>query len=97
AVSRDLSHRDNCVIAVVGDGAMSAGMIYEALNNVGGMHTRLIVILNDNDMSIAPPVGALSHYLSRTVSSKGYRKLRNLGKRVVRKIGLEGWTKRAEH
>jgi 1-deoxy-D-xylulose-5-phosphate synthase len=76
AVARDLKHDNNKVIAVVGDGAMSAGMVYEALNNVGGMHTRLIVILNDNDMSIAPPVGALSHYLSRTVSSKGYRKLR---------------------
>ena len=97
AVSRDLQRAANKVIAVVGDGAMSAGMIYEALNNVGGMHTRLIVILNDNDMSIAPPVGAMSHYLSRTVSSKGYRKLRDLGKRVVRKIGLETWTKKAEH
>ncbi|HEX5007823.1 MAG TPA: 1-deoxy-D-xylulose-5-phosphate synthase [Hyphomonadaceae bacterium] len=97
AVARDLSDKDNRVIAVVGDGAMSAGMIYEALNNVGGMHTRLIVILNDNDMSIAPPVGAMSHYLSRTVSSKGYRKLRNLSKRVVRKIGLATWAKKAEH
>ncbi|HEY7797536.1 MAG TPA: 1-deoxy-D-xylulose-5-phosphate synthase [Hyphomonadaceae bacterium] len=97
AVARDLQHNDNRVIAVVGDGAMSAGMIYEALNNVGGMHTRLIVILNDNDMSIAPPVGAMSHYLSRTVSSKGYRKLRNLSKRVVRKIGLQTWAKKAEH
>jgi 1-deoxy-D-xylulose-5-phosphate synthase len=97
AVARDLKHDNNKVVVVVGDGAMSAGMIYEALNNVGGMHTRMIVILNDNDMSIAPPVGAMSHYLSRTVSSKGYRKLRNLGKRVVRKIGLETWTKKAEH
>jgi 1-deoxy-D-xylulose-5-phosphate synthase len=97
AVARDLQQGDNRVIAVVGDGAMSAGMIYEALNNVGGMHTRLIVILNDNDMSIAPPVGAMSHYLSRTVSSKGYRKLRNLSKRVVRKIGLQTWAKKAEH
>jgi 1-deoxy-D-xylulose-5-phosphate synthase len=97
AVGRDLSDKKNSVIAVVGDGAMSAGMIYEALNNVGGMHTRLIVILNDNDMSIAPPVGAMSHYLSRTVSSRGYRKLRNLSKRVVRKIGLQTWAKKAEH
>lgn len=97
AVSRDLQGEKNSVIAVVGDGAMSAGMIYEAMNNVGGMHTRMIVILNDNDMSIAPPVGAMSHYLSRTVSSRGYRKVRNLAKRLVRKIGLEGWTKRAEH
>ena len=85
------------MIAVVGDGAMSAGMIYEAINNVGGMRTRMIIILNDNDMSIAPPVGAMSHYLSRTVSSRGYRKVRSLAKRVVRKIGLEGWTKKAEH
>jgi 1-deoxy-D-xylulose-5-phosphate synthase len=97
AVARDLGQKDNRVIAVVGDGAMSAGMIYEALNNIGGMHTRLVVILNDNDMSIAPPVGAMSHYLSRTVSSKGYRKLRNLSKRVVRKIGLATWTRKAEH
>jgi 1-deoxy-D-xylulose-5-phosphate synthase len=97
AVARDLEQKDTKVIAVVGDGAMSAGMIYEAMNNVGGMHTRLIVILNDNDMSIAPPVGAMSHYLSRTVSSRGYRKLRNLGKRVVRKIGLQTWAKKAEH
>jgi 1-deoxy-D-xylulose-5-phosphate synthase len=97
AVARDLKKDDNRVVAVVGDGAMSAGMIYEAMNNAGGLHTRLIVILNDNDMSIAPPVGAMSHYLSRTVSSKGYRRLRDLGKRVVRKIGLEGWTKKAEH
>ncbi|MDP3495512.1 MAG: 1-deoxy-D-xylulose-5-phosphate synthase [Hyphomonadaceae bacterium] len=97
AVSRDLQGEKNCVIAVVGDGAMSAGMIYEAMNNVGGMHTRMIIILNDNDMSIAPPVGAMSHYLSRTVSSKGYRKVRSLAKRFVRKLGLEGLTKRAEH
>ncbi len=82
---------------MVGDGAISAGMIYEAMNNVGGMHTRLIVILNDNDMSIAPPVGAMSHYLSRTVSSKGYRQVRNLGKRVARKIGLDELGRKAEH
>ncbi len=97
AVARDLAGDDNRVIAVVGDGAMTAGMIYEALNNVGALHTRMVIILNDNDMSIAPPVGALSHYLSRTVSSKGYRQVRNLARRVVRKIGLEGVTKRAEH
>lgn len=97
AIARDLAGRDNRVIAVVGDGAMSAGMIYEAMNNAGGMNTRLIVILNDNDMSIAPPVGALSHYLSRTVSSKGYRSLRKAAKSVVRAIGLEGPAKKAEH
>ena len=97
AVSRDITKGDNRVIAVVGDGAMTAGMIYEALNNIGGMHTRMIVILNDNDMSIAPPVGALSHYLSRTVSSKGYRRFRNFGRRLAKGIGLERFTKKAEH
>jgi 1-deoxy-D-xylulose-5-phosphate synthase len=97
AVARDLQGADNRVIAVVGDGAMSAGMVYEAMNNAGAMHAPLIVILNDNDMSIAPPVGAMSHYLSRTVSSKGYRQVRNLAKRVTRKIGIEGLVKKAEH
>jgi 1-deoxy-D-xylulose-5-phosphate synthase len=97
AVSRDLQGGDNRVIAVVGDGAMSAGMIYEAMNNAGGMNTRMVVILNDNDMSIAPPVGAMSHYLSRTVSSKGYRVLRKAAKKVVKAIGLEAPAKKAEH
>ena len=97
AVARDLQGKSNRVIAVVGDGAMSAGMIYEAMNNAGGMHTRMVVILNDNDMSIAPPVGAMSHYLSRTVSSKGYRSLRKAAKTVVRAIGLEKPAKKAEH
>src|SRR6202165_5857348 len=60
AVARDLAGKSNNVIAVIGDGAMSAGMAYEAMNNAGAMNSRLIVILNDNDMSIAPPVGALS-------------------------------------
>src|SRR5262249_7489463 len=63
AVARDLGGKSNNVIAVIGDGAMSAGMAYEAMNNAGAMNSRLIVILNDNDMSIAPPVGALSGYL----------------------------------
>ncbi|MBI1339206.1 1-deoxy-D-xylulose-5-phosphate synthase [bacterium] len=97
AVARDLTGSDNKVICVVGDGAMSAGMIYEAMNNVGGMNSRLIVILNDNDMSIAPPVGAMSHYLSRTVSSKGYRRLRKAAKSVARTIGLEHPAKKVEH
>ena len=97
AVSRNITKGDNRVVAVVGDGAMTAGMIYEALNNIGGMHTRMIVILNDNDMSIAPPVGALSHYLSRTVSSKGYRRFRNFGRRLAKGIGLERFTKKVEH
>src|SRR5271155_3087395 len=65
AVARDLMGGDNNVIAVIGDGSMSAGMAYEAMNNAGASKSRLIVILNDNDMSIAPPVGAMSAYLSR--------------------------------
>ncbi len=73
AVGRDLQGRKNNVIAVIGDGAMSAGMAYEAMNNAGSMDSRLIVILNDNDMSIAPPVGAMSAYLSRLLSSKPYQ------------------------
>ena len=68
AVARDLEGKKNNVISVIGDGAMSAGMAYEAMNNAGSMNSRLIVILNDNDMSIAPPVGALSAYLARRVS-----------------------------
>ncbi len=67
AVARTLSGGDNSVIAVIGDGSMSAGMAYEAMNNAGASHSRLIVILNDNDMSIAPPVGAMSAYLARLV------------------------------
>ena len=72
AVARDLSGGRNCVIAVIGDGAMSAGMAYEALNNAGHLHSRMIVILNDNDMSIAPPTGAMSAYLARLVSGQTY-------------------------
>ena len=78
AVGRDLKGGVNHVVAVIGDGAMSAGMAYEALNNAGAMHTRLVVILNDNDMSIAPPVGAMSDYLSRLLSSKSYHSIRHL-------------------
>src|SRR5579872_467425 len=78
AVARDLSGGTNNVIAVIGDGAMSAGMAYEAMNNAGAMNSRLIVILNDNDMSIAPPVGAMSAYLSRLYSGRGYHRLRKL-------------------
>jgi 1-deoxy-D-xylulose-5-phosphate synthase len=83
AVARDLKGDSNHVIAVIGDGAMSAGMAYEAMNNAGANKNRLIVILNDNDMSIAPPVGAMSAYLARLVSSRSYRGLRNLGKKVA--------------
>ena len=71
AVARDLDGKKNNVIAVIGDGAMSAGMAYEAMNNAGAINARLIVVLNDNDMSIAPPVGALSAYLARRVSGRG--------------------------
>jgi 1-deoxy-D-xylulose-5-phosphate synthase len=82
AVARDLAGGKNNVIAVIGDGAMSAGMAYEAMNNAGAMNSRLIVILNDNDMSIAPPVGAMSAYLSRLYSGKTYRTLREAAKQI---------------
>src|SRR5450756_2201757 len=82
AVARDLAGGKNNVIAVIGDGAMSAGMAYEAMNNAGAMNSRLIVILNDNDMSIAPPVGAMSAYLSRLYSGKTYRSLREAAKQL---------------
>jgi 1-deoxy-D-xylulose-5-phosphate synthase len=82
AVARDLSGGTNNVIAVIGDGSMSAGMAYEAMNNAGAMNSRLIVILNDNDMSIAPPVGAMSAYLSRLYSGKTYRTLREAAKQL---------------
>ncbi len=80
AVARDLKGATNNVIAVIGDGAMSAGQAYEAMNNAGAAGSRLIVILNDNDMSIAPPVGALSAHLSRLLSSPSYHSLRHLVK-----------------
>ncbi|MDP9128142.1 MAG: 1-deoxy-D-xylulose-5-phosphate synthase [Pseudomonadota bacterium] len=80
AVGRDFKKNKNNVIAVIGDGSISAGMAYEALNNAGASGSRLIVILNDNDMSIAPPTGAMSAYLSRIVSSKEYRNLRHIAK-----------------
>jgi len=82
AVARDQKNEDRNVIAVIGDGAMSAGMAYEAMNNSGAMDSRLIVILNDNDMSIAPPVGAMSAYLSRLWSGRTYRSLRDIGKQL---------------
>ena len=86
AAARDIKGDNNNVIAVIGDGSMSAGMAYEAMNNAGAANTRLIVILNDNDMSIAPPVGALSAYLSRLVSSRHYRGVRRLAKRLALKL-----------
>jgi 1-deoxy-D-xylulose-5-phosphate synthase len=86
AVARDLDGRPNNVVCVIGDGAMSAGMAYEAMNNAGAMHSRLIVILNDNDMSIAPPVGAMSSYLARLVSGGTYRSLRQTAKQLAKKL-----------
>jgi 1-deoxy-D-xylulose-5-phosphate synthase len=86
AVARDLEGKTNDVIAVIGDGAMSAGMAYEAMNNAGAMHSRLIVILNDNDMSIAPPTGAMSSYLARLVSGGTYRGIRETAKQLAKKL-----------
>lgn len=91
AVARDLkAGRDENapenVIAVIGDGAMSAGMAYEAMNNAGALKSRLIVILNDNDMSIAPPVGAMSAYLARLLSSSSFLNLRDFAKNIVKKF-----------
>jgi len=80
AIGRDFKNKKNNVVAVIGDGSISAGMAYEALNNAGACNSRLVVILNDNDMSIAPPTGAMSAYLSRIVSSKEYRNLRHIAK-----------------
>ena len=96
ATSRNLQGKDNHVISVIGDGSMAAGMAYEAMNNVGGDQMRQLVILNDNDMSIAPPVGAMSHYFSRLVSSRQYRGLRKFAKSVVKPIGLENASRKAE-
>jgi 1-deoxy-D-xylulose-5-phosphate synthase len=87
AVARDLMGETRNVIAVIGDGAMSAGMAFEALNNAGAMHARLIVILNDNDMSIAPPTGAMSAYLARLASGRTYLKARDIGKKLSARLG----------
>jgi 1-deoxy-D-xylulose-5-phosphate synthase len=104
AVARDLKREqdpgapDPHVIAVIGDGAMSAGMAYEAMNNAGSLRSRLIVILNDNDMSIAPPVGAMSAYLSRLMSSRQFLSLRDFASRMARHfpLGLDRTARRAE-
>ena len=102
AVARDLGGVPDTgagdAIAVIGDGALSGGMAYEAMNNAGHLGKRLIVILNDNEMSIAPPVGALNNYLTRLLSSKEYRKLRELGKDIAEKLPhpMEVVAKRAE-
>jgi 1-deoxy-D-xylulose-5-phosphate synthase len=86
AVASKIENRDNNVICVIGDGAMSAGMAYEAMNNAGAMDSRLIVILNDNDMSIAPPVGAMSAYLSRLLTGRTYMSLREIGRQLARRL-----------
>ena len=86
AVARDLKKEDHNVVCVIGDGAISAGMAYEAMNNAGSMNARLIVILNDNDMSIAPPVGAMSAYLSRLLSTKTFQSARTLAKQMAKKF-----------
>ena len=86
AVARDLKKEDHNVVCVIGDGAISAGMAYEAMNNAGSMKSKLIVILNDNDMSIAPPVGAMSAYLSRLLSGKTFQSARSLAKHMAKKF-----------
>jgi len=86
AVARDLKEDDFNVVAVIGDGAMSAGMAYEAMNNAGSQKSRMIVVLNDNDMSIAPPVGALSAHLSQLISSKPYSSMRELAKQIAQHL-----------
>lgn len=94
AVARDLESQSRNVIAVIGDGAMSAGMAYEAMNNAGARDERLIVILNDNDMSIAPPTGALSHYLARMTSSGTYLYWRDVAKQLAKRLP-KSWERRA--
>ena len=99
AVAHDLKgEKDRHVVAVIGDGAMSAGMAYEAMNNAGALHSRLVVVLNDNDMSIAPPVGAMSAYLSRLMSSRSFLNLRDLAGRMAKRFpkGIERTARRAE-
>src|SRR6202020_246551 len=86
AVARDLKGDSNNVVCVIGDGAMPAGVAYEAMNNAGAMDSRLIVVLNDNDMSIAPPVGALSAYLARRVSGKAYHRVRKIIRQIAKRM-----------
>jgi 1-deoxy-D-xylulose-5-phosphate synthase len=95
AVARDLAGKTHNVIAVIGDGAMSAGMAYEAMNNAGAMDSRLIVILNDNDMSIAPPVGAMSAYLAKLISGGTYRRIRRFLKQLAHRMLPKTWERRA--
>ena len=100
AIGRDLQGGDFNVVAVIGDGALSGGMAYEAMNNAGASNSRLIVILNDNEMSISQPVGALSNYLARLLSSQSYMSLRDMGKRLTAKFGKtveDSVTRAVEH
>ncbi|MBV8524050.1 MAG: 1-deoxy-D-xylulose-5-phosphate synthase, partial [Acetobacteraceae bacterium] len=98
AVARDLKGEQRNVICVIGDGSMSAGMAYEAMNNAGAHKARLIVVLNDNDMSIAPPVGAMSAYLSRLISSRSFMSLREMAARMAKSFPrpIERTARRAE-
>ena len=98
AVGRDQNQKDNHVISVIGDGAMSAGMAYEALNNAGAMKSRMVVVLNDNGMSIAPAVGAFSNYLSKLLSSQGFLTLRDIAKKMAMKFpdGVTEMARRAD-
>jgi 1-deoxy-D-xylulose-5-phosphate synthase len=98
AVASELKGEERNVIAVIGDGAMSAGMAYEAMNNAGARKSRLIVILNDNDMSIAPPVGAMSNHLSRLISSRPFLSMRDMMGRLAKRFPrpLERAAKRAD-
>lgn len=89
AVASELSNQPRNVIAVIGDGSMSAGMAYEAMNNAGASNSRLIVILNDNDMSISQPVGAMSSYLSRLITSEPFHSIRDLMREVASKFPAE--------
>src|SRR5215831_6108192 len=95
AVASKLENRDNNIICVIGDGAMSAGMAYEAMNNAGAIDSRLIVILNDNDMSIAPPVGAMSAYLAKLISGGTYRRFRRFLKQLAQRLLPKNWERRA--
>nr|WP_294519967.1 1-deoxy-D-xylulose-5-phosphate synthase [uncultured Rhodopila sp.] len=97
-VAQGLENDQRNVICIIGDGSMSAGMAYEAMNNAGALKSRLIVILNDNDMSIAPPVGAMSAYLSRLMSSRSFLSLRDLAVKMVKRFprGIERTARRAE-
>ena len=98
SIARDLKNEDNNIICILGDGAMSAGQAYEAMNNAGALKSRLIVVLNDNDMSIAPPTGAMSAYLAKLISSEKYLGLRNIAKNIIEKLpkSLEKSAKKAD-